>query len=152
MIRTTPSPLLKVLLVAVAMAAVAACGSSSPEDVVDGNYESYATSDGNAPQANLTIIEDSVVLATGSETVETVITDSGEVFVVCPPDGDAQVRSIAESFTIGDIEFSSPGIFGDCGETKPVRVTIVDLDDVDPDTAFPFSDWVEFCDTDDPDC
>ena len=47
--------------------------------------------------------------------------------------------------------FARPALFGDCGMTRPVRVTVVDLDSTTPTGTFGFTRWVEFCDTKDPD-
>ena len=52
---------------------------------------------------------------------------------------------------IGDLELAEPAIFGDCGEARPIRVTVVDLSAVG-DGQFPFQRWAEFCDIADADC
>jgi hypothetical protein len=140
------------LLAAVAVVILAGCGSSSPAAVVDGTYEEFAASDGASSEASLTISGSSFVLATEAALVEASLAESGPSFVVCPPDGEGEVRLMSKPFTIGGIDFSAPGVFGDCGETRPVRVTVVDVDSADPGLAFPFTEWVELCDMTDPDC
>jgi hypothetical protein len=48
---------------------------------------------------------------------------------------------------------ASPAVVGDCGQTTPKRVTLVDLDSYDEAGGpFKYTRWVEFCDTTDPDC
>jgi hypothetical protein len=46
-----------------------------------------------------------------------------------------------------------PALFGDCGQTTPQRVALVDLDSLNQEPRpMPFTRWVEFCNTADRDC
>ena len=50
-----------------------------------------------------------------------------------------------------DVRLEAPAVFGDCGVTTPVRVTIVDLD-APGEGRPPYARWVEFCLAADSDC
>jgi hypothetical protein len=128
--------------------------SQGPAAVADGSYRLLATSTTQDPDAtvSLQITGDSVVLTQGSETVEQTLGQPvGTEYVLCPPDGKGSPRSLGTPVEVGGVQLASPALFGDCGQTKPVRVTLVDLDET-TEAAFPFQDWAEFCDTKDPDC
>lgn len=54
---------------------------------------------------------------------------------------------------VGDVAMARPAVFGDCGTTKPARLTIVDLDSASADAKpLAFTRWAEFCNGNDPDC
>lgn len=53
--------------------------------------------------------------------------------------------------SVGEVDLGSPAVYGDCGQTSPERVTLVDLESR-ADTLPPFSSWVEFCLGSEPDC
>jgi len=92
------------------------------------------------------------MLTQGFETVEgTLGQPVGTEYVLCPPDGKGSPRPLGTPVEVGGVQLASPALFGDCGQAKPVRVTLVDLD-ATTDGAFPFQIWAEFCDTKDPDC
>lgn len=139
------------VIAAIALLA-AACGGSSPSRPADGTYTGYAASDGSVPAGTLLVDGESYVLDIGGSSQEGRLTESDTQYVVCPPDGEATVEQMGAALTIGDLTFTTPAVFGDCGETAPVRVTIVDVATADMDMAFPFITWVELCDTTDPDC
>jgi hypothetical protein len=128
--------------------------SQGPAAVADGAYQLLATSTSQAPDAtvSLQITGDSVVLTQGSTTVEGTLGQPGATeYVLCPPDGKGSPRPLGTPIEVGGVQLTSPALFGDCGQTKPVRVTLVDLD-ATTEAAFPFQNWAEFCDTKDPDC
>ena len=115
---------------------------------------SLATSASQEPDAtvSLQITGDSVVLTQGSATVEGTLGQPGATeYVLCPPDGEGSPRPLDAPLDVGGVRLTSPALFGDCGQTKPVRVTLVDLD-ATTEASLPFQDWAEFCDTKDPDC
>ncbi len=140
-----------------AVAVLTGCGSGGsggPADVADGTYRLYATSDGPSVDA-----DSAPVLEIGGETVRlsdgdqsATLGDPAEDWVLCPPSGQGAPVRLDTALTVGDLVISSPALFGDCGATRPERVTVVDLDSVDTDLAFPFERWAEFCDVDDVDC
>jgi hypothetical protein len=128
--------------------------SQGPAAIADGSYQLLATSTSQEPDAtvSLQITGDSVVLTQGSGTVEGNLGQPGTTeYVLCPPDGKGSPRPLGTPVDVGGVQLASPALFGDCGQTKPVRVTLVDLDATTED-AFPFQNWAEFCDTKDPDC
>jgi hypothetical protein len=128
--------------------------SLGPAAVADGSYQLLATSASQEPDAtvSLQVTGDSVVLTQGSATVEGTLGPPGATeYVLCPPDGRGSPRPLGTPVEVGGVELASPALFGDCRKTKPVRVTLVDLD-ATTDAAFPFQNWAEFCDTKDPDC
>ena len=128
--------------------------SQGPAAVADGSYQLLATSASQERDATVSveITGDSVVLAQGSSTVEgTLGQPVATEYVLCPPDGKGSPRPLGTPVEVGGVQLASPALFGDCGQTKPVRVTLVDLD-ATTEAAFPFQNWAEFCDTKDPDC
>ncbi len=128
--------------------------SQGPAAIVDGSYKLLATSTSQAPDAtvSLQITGDSVVLTQGSGTVEGTLGQLGATeYVLCPPDGKGSPRPLGTPVEVDGVQLASPALFGDCGQTKPVRVTLVDLD-ATTDAPLPFQNWAEFCDTKDPDC
>jgi hypothetical protein len=128
--------------------------SQGPAAVADGSYRLLATSTSQDPDAivSLQITGDSVVLMQGSDTLEgTLGQPVGTEYVLCPPDGKGPPRPLDAPLDVGGVRLTSPALFGDCGQTKPVRVTLVDLDET-TEASLPFQDWAEFCDTKDPDC
>lgn len=122
--------------------ALAGCGgvdvssASAPAGVSDGSYAYLASSaPGNAPAALLTIDGDTLTL-------------TGEAGAVTTTTGEP-----ATPLTIGSVHLAAPALFGDCGQTTPKRVTLVDLDSYDEAGGpFGFTRWVELCDTSDADC
>jgi hypothetical protein len=101
---------------------------------------------------SLTITGDAVVLTQGSDTVESTFGQPPDTeYVLCPPDGTGSHRPLGAPIDVDGVQLARPALFGDCGPTKPIRVTLVDLD-ATTDQAFPFKSWAELCDTDDPDC
>jgi hypothetical protein len=140
---------------AVAAFLLGAC-SSRPADVVDGTYRAMAASGelAAAPDASLTVVNGQFTFTTpaGADIVATTSPGTDE-FVVCPPDTEGTPDLLGGSLTLGDTTLAQPAVIGDCGHTKPVRITIVDLASVSADSVpFPFTRWIEFCDTADPDC
>ena len=137
--------------VTAAALALGACSSSSIA-VEDGDYRSLASSEFSTPEATMVIEESALTLTVDGTTTRATIEGSGSSYVVCPPDASAEVLPLDTAVMIGDISFARPGIFGDCGITTPVRVTIVDLDAETTTGGFPFARWIEMCDVTDPDC
>jgi hypothetical protein len=128
--------------------------SQGPAEVPDGSFRLLATSSDQEPDpaATLQIAGDTVVLTQGSDTDTGALGQAVEGdYVLCPPGGRGSPRPLDTPVEIGGVRLTSPAVFGDCGQTKPVRVTLVDLA-ATSDTAFPFNRWAEFCDTKDPDC
>lgn len=137
----------------VAAAALGGCQDSSPAPHGDGDHRLYATSSGGGvPDASLAIEGPDVTLAQGTSIAEYTIGSPAEAVTLCPPNGTGSpIRLDGGPMTIGDLEIQSPALFGDCGHTRPVRVTVVDLESFD-EFEFPFARWAEFCDITDPDC
>ena len=134
--------------------ALTAC-QSGPSAVASGDYRGYAASAevGEVPPVTLTI--DGSTLTFGENDVLTTaeLGAGGDEYVVCPPSGSGYPALLGPPLSLGPVTFDSPAIIGDCGVTAPVRVTVVDLTSVDDEQGlFPFTRWVEFCDTTDPDC
>ncbi len=131
---------------------LAGCGSG-PSDVADGSYRAYATSGTQSLDADLTITGEQAIVTTGDAESTFAIGVPGDSFVLCPPDGSGQPRPLDGQLTFGTLTLDEPAVFGDCGTTSPLRVTLVDLASYDAANGpFPFMEWVEFCDLEDPDC
>lgn len=127
---------------------------AGPASLSDGAYRLLATSASQVPDptVQLQITGDTIVLTHGAGTVQGILGPAGpDEYVLCPPDGTGSPRPLGSPVEVGEVRLASPGLFGDCGQTTPVRVTLVDLS-ATTDQAFPFQSWAEFCDTTDPDC
>jgi len=147
-------PLWTPALLAVAVLALAACQSGSA-NVASGDYRAFAASSeiGEVPPVTLTV--DGTALTFGELDMLNAreLGQGGEEVVVCPPDGRGVPASLGEPFSLGPTTFESPAIVGDCGAASPRRLTVIDLASADEAAGpFPFTRWVEFCDTTDPDC
>ncbi len=131
---------------------VSACTSSAPDDLVDGVYRGFASSDGDAPEATLVIEGDIVTITEDDATSVYTITAGTEQYVVCPDEVKGVPSLLDASLAVGDVALLEPAIFGDCGGVRPMRVTLMDLTSREDRLAFPFTRWVEFCDVTDDDC
>lgn len=134
---------------------LSAC-SSGPAAVADGAYRAMAASSeiGAPPDTQLKVADKQFTFTTsdGADIVAS-ITAGTEQFVVCPPDTRGTPDLLGSSLVLGNATLEQPAVLGDCGQTTPARITIVDLASAGTDTApFPFTRWIEFCDTADPDC
>jgi hypothetical protein len=147
------------VVVALSVLALAGCegsdGSSSggPAEVSDGSYAYLASSAGGSAAASLTITGDTLTLTGDAGPVTATIGEPAAEAVLCPPSGKGQPATVGTPLTVGSVGLASPAVFGDCGQTTPRRVTLVDLDSYDEAGGpFKYTRWVEFCDTTDPDC
>ncbi len=143
------------VLVPVILLGLTACGGGGgPADLADGDYRAFAiAAGGSAPDASLAISGADVTVTAGDSVVSARIGSAAESYLVCPPNGEGKPVTLDQPVTIGADTFTRPALFGDCGETAPVRVTLVDLDSVTAgEGAPPFGRWIEFCDVTDPDC
>lgn len=141
--------------------------AAEPEPVADGVYRLYATS----PASASTSAAGSEILIRGDEPVlsgrpgaatTTTLSSGTERYVLCPPRGTGIPLILSVSVAVGPLTLSRPALFGDCGQTSPRRVTLVDLDALDgtvaggasPNSArgFAFTVWAEFCAIEDSDC
>lgn len=129
--------------------------ASAPADVASGDYRAYAASAEIGQVPPVTLVIDGSTLTFGEADVLTSVQSSpgtAEV-VVCPPDRTGIPALLGPTLSIGPANFAEPALVGDCGDTSPARVTVVDLTSADGTVApFPFTRWVEFCATADPDC
>lgn len=140
--------------------ALAGCGgvdvssASAPAGVSDGSYAYLASSaPGNAPAALLTIDGDTLTLTGEAGAVTTTTGEPAAPAILCPPSGTGRPATVGTPLTIGSVHLAAPALFGDCGQTTPKRVTLVDLDSYDEAGGpFGFTRWVELCDTSDADC
>lgn len=147
-------------LVASSVFALAGCGGSdgassgAPSEVSDGAYAYLASSaGGSAPAVSLTIAGDAITLTGDTGPVTATIGEPATEAVLCPPSGKGQPAKVGTALNVGSVALASPAIFGDCGQTTPMRVTLVDLDSYDEAGGpYKYTRWVEFCDTTDPDC
>jgi hypothetical protein len=140
-------------LVLVLSLVVSACGGTSAAEISDGSFRAFAVADGEVPDLSLSIDGDVLSFSSSGEDVEATLAADGDTYPVCGTDREDEVFEVGTTITVGDAEYTSPGLFGDCGVTTPVRVTLVDLDSFDDDLGVvPFARWVELCDTTDPDC
>lgn len=130
------------------------CSSGGPAAPSDGLYAFLSSSEGRTAQdTTLSIKGDKITLTQEAGTTTALIGDPAPAAVLCPPYGQGQPLQIGAPLTIGSIALSAPAVFGNCGEVKPVRVTLIDLESYDENGGpFGFTRWVEFCDTMDPDC
>lgn len=128
---------------------------AGPQLVAPGAYRLLSTSSSTSPStsAALAVVANTVTVTTGSDTWTSVIGEPGQSVVLCPPSGRGAPSALGEPLSLGEIELTRPAIFGDCGQTRPRRVTVVDLDSYNGgETRPPFTRWAEFCNTVDPDC
>ncbi|MGA7690254.1 MAG: hypothetical protein WCA29_13610 [Jiangellales bacterium] len=144
-------------LVVATMLLAAGCGDgASAAAVQDGTYRLFATSAqggltaAGAPQ--MTIADDTVTLTEGADTATATLGEPTGQLVVCPPSGQDSPVSLDRPLSVGAVGFRRPALVGDCGQTTPMRVTLVDLAAPDTSLGFPFTRWAEFCDLTDPDC
>lgn len=145
------------LVAAVVLLLAAGCADdSSPAQVQDGSYRLFATSESATIDATgapgLLIDADTVSLTDGADTSTVVLGEPTEQRVVCPPSGEGSPLSLDAALSVDGVTLTRPALFGDCGQTTPVRVTLVDLESTDTSLRFPFTRWAEFCDVTDPDC
>lgn len=137
-----------------ALLLLAGC-QASPQAVAPGEYNLFATSEMTSPAADarLAVKDQVVTIESGSNTWESTLGAPSQSVVLCPPSGPGAPATLGAPLTLGDLQLTRPAIFGDCGQTKPIRVTVVDLDSYNNgETRFPFTRWAEFCKTTDPDC
>ncbi len=132
---------------------LAGCSADGPDDVQDGRYVLYASSAGSADgeTAELTIDGDAVRVTTSSGTTEATLGEPTDPAELCPGGGRGRPIRLEAEITAGAVTLGGAAIYGDCGATSPVRVTVVDLGSRS-DELPPFSRWVEFCLASDPDC
>ena len=131
------------------------CQQSGPASVTNGQYRLYATSTGESqlPDSTLVVEDSTVTLTQGGEVTEVATGEPGEEYTLCPPRGAAAPTPLAGPVAVGDLLLSNPAVFGDCAQAAPARVTVIDLASFEEGAGgLPFARWVEFCDTDDPDC
>jgi hypothetical protein len=130
-----------------------ACGGASGAEISDGTYRAFAVAEGEVPDAELSIDGQSLALMGANRTIEMTLEADGESYPVCGTDRDDDVFALGTAVTVGDVDYTRAGLFGDCGVTTPVRVTLVDLESYDETLGVvPFARWAEFCDVTDPDC
>jgi hypothetical protein len=142
-------------LAAAAVLALSACAASGPAEVESGQYRLLATSNpsGGVPaDVSLIVDGDALTLVSGADKAHYTLGDAGEEFTLCPPSGSGTARPLDAPLTLGRLQLAQPAVFGDCGTTAPMRITVVDLASVDEANRFPFARWAEFCDTVDPSC
>lgn len=129
---------------------------SGPEALEPGQYVALASSTGiTQTGATLALTSTYVVLRSDTNPQTSAFAGPSAEFLLCPPSGHGVGRTLREPLTIGGQDYQSPMIFGDCGTTRPARVTIVDLtslEDPSEHSSMPFSRWIEFCRGGAPDC
>ena len=88
----------------------------------------------------------------GAELARATLGAAGDTqYALCPLGGRGSPQPLDIPIEDGGLTLEQPALFGDCGQVRPTRVTVVDLAST-TDQAFPFATWAEFCDTTDPDC
>jgi hypothetical protein len=137
--------------------ALTGCQSQSgPEALETGQYVALASSTGVTPAgARLAVTATEVALQSDSKAQTAAFAGASEEFLLCPPGGHGAGTLLQEPLTIDGRAYAEPMVFGDCGTTRPARVTLVDLtsrQDPAENTSFPFSRWTEFCRVGSPDC
>ena len=128
---------------------------SGPAAIASGDYRAYAASSEVGSVPPVTLVIDGSTLTFGENDVLTTaeLGESTDEYLVCPPSGKGSPVLLSPALSLGPTAFESPAIVGDCGATAPARVTVVDLASVSEEEGpLPFTRWVEFCDTTDPDC
>ncbi len=142
------------VVASLAVALLAGC-QSGPAAVGDGSFRAFAAAPEvrALPAVMLTIDGSTLTLGEGVVLTSVESRDGDAEYVVCPPDGTGVPATMGDPLRLGTVTFEEPAVFGDCGTVSPRRVTIVDLASLDDAAGrFPFTRWVEFCDTTDPDC
>lgn len=132
---------------------VTSCGGGGAAEIATGSYRAFAVAEGAVPDLALAIDGAALTFTGAGDTTEATLGDPAGTYPVCGTDREDEVIGLDTPVTVGDAEYTNPGIFGDCGLTAPVRVTLVDLDSFeDGSGVVPFARWVELCDLSDPDC
>ena len=141
------------LLVATAGCSGSDASPGGPQAPTDGSYVYLASSEGSTQSTALAIAGEQVALTQGSGTTTASMGDPAPPAVLCPPSGEGRALTLDAPLTIGAVALASPALFGDCGQTTPKRVTVIDLDSYEEAGGpFGYTRWVEFCETSDPDC
>lgn len=143
------------LIGAVAGALVLSSCSSASTAPADGDYRSFAAASSISalPVAEVIVSGTNVRMTVGDMVIDTTLVEGDDSFVVCPPEGLGTTWLAGDAVTVDGAVFEKPAFIADCGTTKPVRITLVDLASVSEEsTPFPFGRWIEFCDVTDPDC
>ncbi len=128
---------------------------SGPTSILVGNYRLLADATTSSPNtaAELAVTDTTVALTADGSTTSADLGAATSSYTLCAPSGKGTATELSAPLSINGTDFSHPAIYGDCGQTKPVRVTIIDLDSYNNDaTKLPFARWAEFCNTTDPDC
>lgn len=153
--RRTARTAMAALGIAVALT-LTACSDGGPAPLADGTYRLFATSESGTSEGvvggELVLAGDTVTVTSEGEEVSLTLGDAAGTYVVCPPSQEGSPLALGGPANIGGIDMTEPAIYGDCGETSPARVTVVDLADIDESQQFVFTRWAEFCDVTDPDC
>ncbi|CAL8973783.1 hypothetical protein PROP_01252 [Propionicimonas sp. T2.31MG-18] len=152
--RTTWRHLPVAGLVLFATLALVGC-QAGPQQVQPGSYRLYATSAGaTVPQGtSLDVATGTVALTSPAGRTDFVVGGDVPEAVLCPPSGNGKARTLDKAMAVGDLTLARPAIFGDCGSTRPVRVTVVDLDTrTGARNTIGFRSWAEFCRVGDADC
>lgn len=135
---------------------ISGCSSATgPAEVSPGEYRLLATSSGpvSTQDAGLVIAGVDLTFTEGSEVTSTSLGPATASYTLCPPSGTGSAESLTDSVVVDGVQLSHPAVFGDCGVTKPVRITIVDIDSIGAGAGqFPFTRWAEYCAVSDPDC
>jgi hypothetical protein len=129
--------------------------STGPADIADGEYRAIAVSQeiSTVPRADVAVESGALTFTTPAGSTTVTQTPGKQEFVVCPPSTRGTPALIGSELDVDGTTFRMPAVIGDCGQTTPERITLVDLASIGDDSApFPFTRWIEFCDTSDPDC
>lgn len=129
--------------------------SKGPAVIADGEYKAFAVSPeiSTVARANVAVESGALTFTTPAGSTTVAQTPGEQEFVVCPPSTRGQPALIGSELDVDGTTFQMPAVIGDCGQTKPKRITVVDLASASVDAGpFPFTRWIEFCDTTDPDC
>ena len=130
---------------------LAGCGADGPTDPEDGDYRFLAASTPEVPYATVTVADGGLVLSTDGGDTRSAIGEPAEESELCPGGGTGSPLRLEGPIDLGTLRLASPAVYGDCGDTTPVRITVVDLDSAG-DGRPPYTRWVEFCLGSDPDC
>jgi len=143
-----------IVIAPLAVILLAGC-QAGPAAIEDGTYRAFAAAPeiGVVPEVMLAVNGSTLTISEG-DVIASVESRAGEAeYLVCPPDGTGVPAPMDGPLSLGPVTLAEPAVFGDCGSVTPTRVTIVDLASVDDAAGpVPFTRWVEFCDTSDPDC
>ena len=114
--------------VAVIPFALSGC-SKGPADIADGEYKAFAVSPeiSTVPRVDVAVESGALTFTTAAGSTTVAQTPGEQEFVVCPPSTRGTPALLGSELSVDGTTFQVPAVIGDCGQTTPERITLVDL-------------------------